>query len=98
MSDIKEKSDIEYWNYRVFKDFYKDGIPIFKIIEAYYNKDNEVIGWCDVSTGDSTALLWDDLNDLKGTIQHLVKDVEKPILIRKEKDSDELIIEENKNE
>jgi len=86
-----EEEDAGYWNYRVFKDHYKDGTPLFRIIEAYYNKNNEITGWCDVSTGESTALLWDDFKDLKGTIKHLMKDVNKPILIRKEKDSDELI-------
>jgi len=36
------------WNYRVLS-YEEDGESRYKFVEAYYNKDQEVIGYCDAS-------------------------------------------------
>jgi hypothetical protein len=36
------------WNYRVLS-YEEDGESRYKFVEAYYNKDQEVIGYCNAS-------------------------------------------------
>jgi len=50
---------------------------MFKIIEVYYDQDGNIESWCDCA---DSILIWDTLDNLKGTIPMLMKAIEKPLL------------------
>ena len=60
------------WNFRVAKQG-----QVFRIIEVHYDSDGNMTGWGD--TYDS-LLIWDDYDDLEGTVDKLQHAFEKPLL------------------
>lgn len=71
------------WNYRVLS-YEEDGEHRYKFVEAYYNKDQEVIGYCDAS------MFAESLDGLHEFANRLLQATDKPIL----KESD---LKENSN-
>lgn len=61
------------WNYRVLS-YEEDGEPRYKFVEAYYNTDQEVIGYCDAS------MFADSPDGLKEFADRLLQATAKPIL------------------
>lgn len=61
------------WNYRVAKKQF-DGEDCYGIIEVYY-EEGEVMGWTDFVD----LLGWDNPEDLKGTLELMLKAFDKPI-------------------
>lgn len=77
------------FNYRVVKTTENDEI-VYKICEVYYDKQTgKINGWAPTSY--TTALLWEELDDLKATVGHLVEAIKKPVLLHVPKDNDALI-------
>lgn len=72
------------WNYRVAKKKLESGKEVFGIIEVYYGKDGSASGWTDFVDPNE----WENLEDLKGTIDLMKKAFDKPIF-------EELLTEEN---
>lgn len=78
-----------YWNYRVLKeevDFMGELHSQHKIISVYYDENHKINGWADTS---ETSLVWEELDDLEGTLD-LLKEAFKRPLLKKEK-GDELV-------
>lgn len=61
------------WNYRVLS-YEEDGEPRYKFVEAYYNKDQEVIGYCDAS------MFAESPDELQEFADRLLQATAKPIL------------------
>lgn len=62
------------WNHRVVK---KNGV--FHITEVFYKKSGKICGWVDPA--DINVMHgWEDLEDLKGTAELVLKAFEKPVL------------------
>lgn len=77
------------WNYRVVKTN-ENGQDCFKIVEVYYDKETgKVTGWAPTSY--TTALLWEEFDDLKYTVEHIVEAMKKPILLHVPEDDDALV-------
>lgn len=61
------------WNYRILS-YEENGEPRYKFVEAYYNKDQEVIGYCDAS------MFADSVDGLQEFADRLLQATAKPIL------------------
>jgi hypothetical protein len=61
------------WNYRVLS-YEEDGESRYKFVEAYYNKDQEVIGYCNASLFAETP------DGLQEFADRLLQATAKPIL------------------
>jgi hypothetical protein len=61
------------WNYRVAKKVGKD-FDVYGIVEVYYDTDGSVKGWTDFIDPNG----WDDISDLKGTLELMLKAFEHP--------------------
>lgn len=73
------------WNYRVIKEEVKYGkskntYDIFRIIEVYYDKNGEIHGYSDSSDG---ILIWNEYEDLKGTVEYVGQAFSRPVLTLK---------------
>lgn len=73
------------WNYRILRKPQDTTIPgeklyFYIIVEAYYDKNDKINGWCEGKDN----LEWDDLEDLEGTIKQLQNIIGKPILEEKD--------------
>lgn len=66
---------MSWWNYRIIKKSYELGF-YYTIIEVSYDEHDNIIGW---SEGDKT-LMWNNPEDLKGTIELLQGVINRPIL------------------
>lgn len=65
------------WNYRVMAKKYPNNVIEFDIYEVYYN-DKGVPDAC--SMNPVTPGGYDDVNEVKGTLELMMKAVNKPIL------------------
>ena len=64
------------WNYRVMHRTDKPS-DYYSIIEVYYDEDGKIDGWVDCA---GSALIWSELEDLKGTVSMLLEAFNKPVL------------------
>lgn len=62
------------WNYRVAKKIV-NGEPSYGIVEVYYGVKQEVMDW----SGFIDPNEWDDIDDLKGTLELMLKAFDRPI-------------------
>jgi len=70
-----------YWNYRIIEEK-ENNRAIFKIIEAYYDKNGNIESWMDAIYIPST---WDNIEELKRTYDILKNAFELPLLKRDKK-------------
>lgn len=67
------------WNYRVAKknavDYDGSNITLYGLIGVYYNEQGEPYGWSDFIDPNG----WDDIDDLKGTLELMLRDFDKPV-------------------
>ncbi len=78
------------WEYRVIKDSHEsedDFYIYYSIREVYYNKKNEINGW----SSNSIEPMGETLEELKSDLDHMVKALNKPVLMIQE---DKLVEEE----
>lgn len=63
------------WNYRVLS-YEEDGESRYKFVEAYYNKDQEVIGYCNASLFAETPEGLQEFADrlLQATVKPILKE------------------------
>ena len=64
---------MSHWNYRVLQSF--DQTEYF-IAEVYFDDEGKT-GWVDNREG---QLKWDDYDDLKGTVELLLKAFDRPVM------------------
>jgi hypothetical protein len=76
-----------YWNYRIIKTKINEQ-DVYKIVEVYYNEENEIETWCDCT---DTILMSDELDDLKYAAEHVLDAFKKPVLLHMPEENDKLI-------
>ncbi|EGL17519.1 MULTISPECIES: hypothetical protein [unclassified Paenibacillus] len=77
------------FEYRVVKTSEND-VEVYKVVEVYFDKySGKINGWAPTSY--TTALLWEEFDDLKVTVSHIVKALEKPILLHIPEKNDALV-------
>lgn len=78
---------MNHWNHRVFNiKEQNNGEDLFVVRETYYDKNNEIIGACDLSVMSET------LDGLKWIAEHIIKSLEQPVLfLEDEKHPNEIV-------
>lgn len=56
------------WNYRYTKQV-KHDVEVYGIVEVYYDDEGNVSGWTDFINPND----WEELSDLKGTLELMLK-------------------------
>ena len=60
------------WNYRYTKKV-KNEVEVYGIVEVYYDKEGNVTAWSNFIDPND----WEDLSDLKGTLEMMLKAFER---------------------
>ena len=74
----KSRSNIDFWNYRVFRHFDKEGNSWVDIREAYYSNDNKETPHS--YAGRAIPMVGNNLKDLKGSHELISKAFDREVL------------------